>query len=101
MTEGLPIVAEVVSFDPSGFMDHDAAGSSRFPAAALRIDEPVEMLGTMFTLVLDGDVAGADLLTVPGTRVRMLLDPESARLDPVFAGAVVDGAVHRLPMEEA
>jgi hypothetical protein len=101
MIEGVPIVAEVVSFDPSGFVDHNAAGLSRFPATVLRIDEPAEMRGTMLTFVVDRDVAGADILTRPGQRVRLLLDAESQGLDPIFAGALIDGAVHRLPTEGA
>jgi hypothetical protein len=101
MSEGRSIVAEVVSFDPVGFADHNASGFTRFPAALLHIDQPVEMRGMNLTFVLDHHVIGDELLTVPGTRVGMLLDPESEGLDPIFAGALVDGRVHRFDMEES
>jgi hypothetical protein len=100
MSEGRSIVAEVVSFDPFGFVDHDGPGFTRFPAALLRIVQPVEMRGMNLTFVLDREVIGEELLAAPGTPVRMLLDPESDGLDPIFAGALVDGTVHRF-VEEA
>jgi hypothetical protein len=91
MTQGMPVLARVVSFDPAGFIDHDA-GFARYPVAVLHVAGPSR--GTDLTLVLDLDLDGVALLQEPGRWVRLLLDPEAQGLDPVFAGALVDGTVH-------
>lgn len=99
MNRGLSVVAEVVSFDAAGFVDHDG-GFAHFPSVTLLVTEPSGMSGSVLTLVLDSEVSGAALLAERGARVRLLLDPEAAGLDPVFAGALLDGAVHPAQVEE-
>jgi hypothetical protein len=96
VTAGISVVAEVTSFDAAGFLDHQGPTWSRHPAAVLRIDEPADLGGSTVILVLDAPLEGADLLTEPGARVRLLLDADAAGMDTIFSGALLDGIVHDL-----
>ena len=97
MIDGYAVSARVRSFHPAGFVDTFTDHDDVFPVAGLDVIAPAERAGTRMALVLDTPLERSDLLR-PGAVVRLYLDPAALGFDPMFAGAVVDGAVH--PAEE-
>ncbi len=99
MTEGIHVMAEVLAFDPGGFVEDQTGSFSMHGLALLRIvGAPGKEFGAPdkeFSIVLDNPSGMLAALRQPGTRVQLVLDPETADLDIIFSAGVLDLRVLR------